>query len=123
MFLKLYAKFCSLESKYNSNKYFLFESTLKQHRCCHKKARLFSCIFGSCHQSYKHPQDLNHHVAMHQQITFNCELCDKMFTQKRLLKRHVIIHTNVLPHACSYCSQRFRHSTQLYRHKSKFHNT
>ena len=86
------------------NKYFLFKSTLKQHRCCHSKVKMFRCIFGSCQLSYKHPQDLNRHVAMHQQTTFNCELCDKTFTQKRLLKRHEVIHTNLLPHVCGYCS-------------------
>ena len=102
-------------------KFFLFESTLKQHRHCHNKIKMFRCIFGCCQQSYKHPQDLNRHVAMHQETTFNCELCDKTFTQKRLLKRHQVIHTNLLPHVCCHCSQGFRHNTQLYRHKCKFH--
>ena len=58
---------------------------------------------------------------MHQQTTFNCELCDKTFTQKRLLKRHEVIHTNLLPHVCCHCAQGFHHSTQLYRHERKFH--
>ena len=41
------------------NKFFLFESTLKRHRHCHNKVKMFRCIFGCCQQSYKHPQDLN----------------------------------------------------------------
>ena len=32
--------------------------------------------------SYKHPQDLSRHAAMHQQKTFDCDLCDKTFKQK-----------------------------------------
>ena len=103
------------------NKFFLFENTLKQHRRCHSKVKMFRCIFGRCQQSYKHPQDLSRHVAMHQEVTYNCEMCDKTFTQRRLLKRHEVIHTNLLPHVCRHCSQAFHHSTQLYRHKHKFH--
>ena len=105
------------------NKFFLFESTLKQHRRSHSKIKMFRCIFGRCSQSYKHPQDLNQHVASHQDITFNCELCDKTFTQRCLLKRHEVVHTNLLTHVCGHCSKGFRHSAQLYRHKRKFHTT
>ena len=64
------------------SKYFLFKSTLKQHRCRHISQRLFKCFHWGCYMSYKHPQDLSRHTAMHQQITFECELCDKSFKQK-----------------------------------------
>ena len=89
-------------------KYYLFESTLRHHRHSHTKQKLFRCFFGSCQKSYKHPQDLNHHTTLHQQVTFTCELCDKMFNQKRLLKRHEVIHTNALPFTCTNCQQSFR---------------
>ena len=103
------------------HKLFLFKSTLKQHCHRHISQRLFKCFHGGCHMSYKHPQDLGRHAAMHQQITFNCDLCDKTFKQKRLLKHHEVVHTNDQPYQCHLCGENFKHNNQLYRHKKKYH--
>ena len=103
------------------NKFFLFKSTLKQHHHSHISQRLFKCFHGGCYMSYKHLQDLSRHAAMHQQITFECDLCDKTFKQKRLLKRHEVVHTNDQPYQCPHCGQCFKHNNQLYRHKKKYH--
>ena len=31
---------------------------------------------------YKHPQDLEWHIATHQAVKFECDMCDKSFSQK-----------------------------------------
>ena len=103
------------------HKLFLFKSTLQQHRRRHISQRHFKCFHGGCYMSYKHPQDLSRHAATHQQITFDCDLCDKTFKQKRLLKRHEVVHTNDEPYRCQLCGQKFKHNNQLYRHKKKYH--
>ena len=71
--------------------------------------------------SYKHPQDLERHTTAHQLIKFECEMCDKAFNQKRLLKHHAVVHTNVMPYHCWICNTGFKHNNQLYRHKKKYH--
>ena len=103
------------------HKLLLFKSTLQQHRRRHISQRHFQCFHGGCYMSYKHPQDLSRHAATHQQITFDCDLCDKTFKQKRLLKRHEVVHTNDEPYRCQLCGQKFKHNNQLYRHKKKYH--
>ena len=70
------------------NKFFLFKSTLEQHHRSHISQRLFKCFHGGCYMRYKHPQDLSQHAATHQQITYDCDSCDKTFKQKCLLKHH-----------------------------------
>ena len=106
----------------NCIKFFLFKSTLKQHRHRHISQRLFKCFHGGCYMSYKHPQDLSRHTATHEQIMFECDLCDKTFKQKRLLKHHEAVHTNAQPYLCPNCGQCFKHNKQLYRHKKKYHH-
>ena len=76
------------------NKFFLFKSTLKQHCHRHISQRLFKCFHGGCYVSYKHLQDLSRHAAMHQQITFECDLCDKTFKQKRSVMKLYILMLN-----------------------------
>ena len=103
------------------HKLFLFKSTLTQHRHRHISQRHLKCFHGGCYMSYKHLQDLSRHAATHQQITFDCDMCDKTFKQKRLLKCHEVVHTNDQPYQCPLCGQHFKHNNQLYRHKKKYH--
>ena len=89
---------CSRQKLYNCNscnKRFLFSSMLRQHIRCHISQKLFKCFYGKCQRRYKYPQDLDHHIAMHSLAKFGCEICDKTFSQKRLLKRHSVVHLNV----------------------------
>ena len=77
-----YCQYPKLHKCGDCNKFFLFKSTMKQHHRRHISQRLFKYFHGGCYMSYKHPQDLSRHTAMHQQITFECDLCDKTFKQK-----------------------------------------
>ena len=64
------------------NQSFVYQSKLKQHRHWHITQRLYCCFHGGCSQKYKHPQDLNRHVATHQQNQHECDFCDKVFRKK-----------------------------------------
>ena len=113
---------CSRQKLYNCdscNKRFLFSSTLQQHIRCHISQKLFKCFYGKCQRRYKYPQDLDHHIATHSSAKFGCEMCDKIFSQKRLLKRHSVVHLNVCAYKCSNCNEAFKHYNQLYRHRKR----
>ena len=110
-------KYCQKPKVYkcdNCNKQFMFRSKLKQHRCKHILQKLFKCFYGGCNRSYKHPQDLKRHTATHQQIKFECEMCDKTFGQKHLLKHHAAVHTNVMLYHCPICNAGFLSTTINY---------
>ena len=101
------------------NKRFLFSSMLRQHNRSHTCQKLFKCFHGKCQSRYKHPQDLECHIATHNVDRFECEMCDKFFSQKRLLKRHLVVHTNICTYKCSNCKESFKHYNQLYRHRKR----
>ena len=101
------------------NKRFLFSSMLRQHNRSHTCQKLFKCFHGKCQSRYKHPQDLERHIASHSADRFECEMCDKFFSQKRLLKRHLVVHSNICAYKCSNCKESFKHYNQLYRHRKR----
>ena len=37
----------------------------------------------------------------------HCTVCDKSFSQKVSLKKHLLIHTCEKPHKCTVCGKRF----------------
>ena len=74
------------------DKKFVYRSKLRQHCHSHLKQRLYQCYHRKCQQKYCHPQDLARHTLTHTMKTFECDLCEKTFKQKRLLRRHEAIH-------------------------------
>ena len=96
---------------------FVYKSKLRQHRRSHIKQKLYQCCHGKCRKEYLHPQDLARHVLTHTDQFFEYDLCEKMFKQKRLLRRHEAIHSNTPRYFCQWCSKGFVHNNQLYRHR------
>ena len=100
-------------------KKFVYQSKLKQHKCMHTIMKKYECFHGGCNKKYKHPQDLIRHILIHQDKSYECDFCDKKFAEKRLLKRHTVIHLKITPYKCEKCNKGFKHNNQLYRHKKK----
>ena len=98
-------------------KMFVYKSKLRQHCHSHLRQRLYQCCYGKCQQEYRHPQDLARHTLTHTQKTFECDLCEKTFKQKRLLRRHEAIHSNTYRYFCQSCDKGFVHNNQLFRHR------
>ena len=115
---------CTRQKLFKCNscrKCFLFNSMLRQHNRRHICQKLFKCFYGRCNNRYKHPQDLERHIDTHQAVKFDCEMCDKSFSQKHLLKRHSVVHSNVCAYKCEHCREKFHHYNQLDRHHKKCH--
>ena len=98
-------------------KRFVYQSKLKQHKHMHTTMKKYECFHGGCNKKYRHPQDLIRHIQIHQDKTYECDFCDKKFVEKRLLKRHAVIHLKITPYKCKKCNKGFKHNNQLYRHK------
>ena len=77
----------------------------RQHCRSHLRQRLYQCCYGKCQRKYRHPQDLARHALTHTQQTFECDLCEKTFKQKRLLRRHEAIHSTMFCYYCQLCKK------------------
>lgn len=52
---------------------------------------------------------------------FQCDYCQKMFSSKASLRRHMYIHLKLEQHQCKLCSKKFRYKMHLHNHVSKHH--
>ena len=95
---------------------FPFESDLKLHLNTHRTVKSFHCEGKGCKKSYFSKGELTKHAETHKKIRWNCELCDYLNTDKRNLKAHMRVHSNLKPYMCQSCLELFRYDTQLRRH-------
>lgn len=57
---------------------------------------------------------LTQHQLIHNEIRpFQCEYCSKGFNQMGNLKKHIRMHTREKPYLCSWCDKGFTNSTEL----------
>ena len=101
------------------DKSFIYSSKLRQHKRAHVTHKMFNCCYGGCTKRYQHPQDLQWHIATHTGVEFECDLCDKKFHQKRLLRCHEAVHSKELCFFCTHCNTGYKHQNQLFRHRQK----
>lgn len=50
---------------------------------------------------------------------FECQDCHKVFAERKILKRHLKIHSPIKPHACTECDMSFAESSNLSKHMKK----
>lgn len=51
--------------------------------------------------------------------SFECPECHKIFAERKVLKRHLKIHSPIKPHACPECEMSFAESSNLSKHMKK----
>ena len=61
--------------------------------------------------------NLEKHMRIHtNEKPYECDVCEKRFSESGSLKAHMRIHTNEKPYECDVCEKRFRISSNLRRH-------
>lgn len=83
--------------------------------CKHSNVKPFKC--NTCQKSFSEKTKLSRHMSLHSAgKNFICPDCAKSFKTKDSLRIHSLIHRNEKPFACKVCSARFNNSSNLKKH-------
>ncbi|CAC5419816.1 KRAB [Mytilus coruscus] len=82
----------------------------------HKK-ELENLVCGICNETFNSEYLLKRHVTRHGVMTYACEVCRKEFKTKRQMKEHILsLHAGVKPFKCDQCDKMFTRKYHLERH-------
>lgn len=75
----------------------------------------------SDHQTKVHTEDCEDPALMMDKCDamFQCDVCLKVFSEAKILRRHLKIHSPHKPHVCNICDMSFAESSNLTKHKKK----
>ena len=80
-----------------------------------KDKNLKKCDF--CEKKFTDKSTLTKHLLIHTGVkAFECDFCEKKFTQKGSLYRHLTIHTGEKTYQCSLCEKKFMYKWGLTSH-------
>ena len=92
-------------------KTFIFNSQLTAHLKTHRKLKPYVCSFMTngvrCRKDFNYIGDLNRHETQHKDKLLKCKFCEYMNKDKRNLKQHMCIHSDVKPYRCTKCDKTF----------------
>eukprot|EP00834_Sanchytrium_tribonematis_P007666 NODE_730_length_4371_cov_0.467228.p2 type:complete len:444 gc:universal NODE_730_length_4371_cov_0.467228:750-2081(+) len=75
-----------------------------------------------CEKCFSRKSDINRHLKTHSGVKpFKCKYCSKSFAQKSGLTVHTRTHTGEKPYACSYCGIRFGDVSAAKKHEQSTH--
>ncbi|XP_071043245.1 uncharacterized protein [Parasteatoda tepidariorum] len=89
---------------------------VKRHALRHMNA---GCVCKLCGKRYKDHYILKMHIKMVHlpaETMYTCEICNKKFTRKAHLKRHLRIHEPDRPYKCSFCEYRGCERSDITKH-------
>ena len=101
------------------NKVFCYPSVFQAHMISHHKSKMYHCFAARCRSEYKYKQDLLRHVKWHEPVLHCCEECDYSTSEKRLLKQHMVQHSNKKAYRCGECGKKYKHYNSLNRHREE----
>lgn len=87
---------------------------IKHHLVTHTGERPFQCDL--CEKTFTDPSNLNKHKRVHTDV-HKCTQCDKTFTRATGVRRHMAIHTGEKVFACKHCDYVTALSGALKRHE------
>ncbi|XP_055541565.1 uncharacterized protein LOC129727605 [Wyeomyia smithii] len=97
---------CNVCGKILSDKYTLERHFARFHPL-QKKERCTICT--------KEVYNLKHHEAAHKSL-YKCDQCDRAFTFRKSLKRHLLLHDAYLRHKCEICDKSYATADSLRYH-------
>ncbi|XP_061681008.1 zinc finger protein 271-like [Syngnathoides biaculeatus] len=81
----------------------------------HSETKLYICT--GCGKTFTNKSVLRNHMVTHTgEKPFACLVCDKRFSFKQNMRRHMAIHTGEKPHSCPFCDKRFYDKFEMKRH-------
>ena len=98
---------------------FVYIKELERHMSSHIDSRKYICTFEGCTKRFNDLYIFQLHKKRHLGLLerkYLCEYCEKRFTSKYALDRHVLTHTQQRPHACEYCSMAYTQRNDLVKH-------
>ena len=83
---------------------------------------MFTC--ETCQRSFSHKCNLTRHIkSIHDHINFKCTFCDKSFNQKSNLETHIkTVHNRIKAFECNVCDCNFSTKGSLSRHIKIVHD-
>lgn len=111
---------CGIKIKFRKN----IENHMKEN---HLK-KIYKC--NHCSESFKSRNNLYHHSQQIHGIKtqvvfekFSCDVCDRKFDMKSMLKQHKLSHEDIRPQVCDICNASFKSVGNMRRHLSCHNET
>ena len=105
------------------DKRFKTKGDLFGHKSVHTNDRPFVCPQSDCNQRFKRKRDMLLHKRRHIFKPFNCEKCNKSFSDNNLLISHKNSHLMENLFKCDHngCDKTFNYKYNMKRHKRSVH--
>ena len=103
------------------NQGFQFASELTGHRIKHRTIKAFICAYAKCGKSFMRKSELTAHSITHSGKKYTCDCGNYDTMDIRLYRQHQRTHSDEKRYACKICSEKFKHMTQMLRHKKDKH--
>ncbi|XP_066979019.1 zinc finger protein PLAG1-like [Macrobrachium rosenbergii] len=100
---------CSMCSYRTDRKNNLKRHTLTMHE-------LSQALLECCNLRFLNKAELRMHTQKYHADGYYCEVCDRNFCRKALLKRHFSVHSGYKEFSCHFCGYETSHKSNLERH-------